>query len=133
MTIRNIGRGIANAPSSVPSTPATKAPATKAPATGTPASGAPTTKQPVDGPRILPVGKPIVSRNDSVEISDAARSLAGGAKAAGAGGALTASATARELSPARVQELRQRVLSGAYNSTAVADQVARRILSSGDA
>lgn len=54
-------------------------------------------------------------RRDSVEISDAGRALAD----AGA--------------PAdRVGEIRQRILNGAYDSAAVVDTVARRILQRGD-
>jgi anti-sigma28 factor (negative regulator of flagellin synthesis) len=64
-----------------------------------------------------------VARVDRVEISDAGRALAaqqGGE--AEAGGAMSAE---------RVAELRQRVLSGAYNSLDVVDQVARRMLDTG--
>ena len=69
-----------------------------------------------------------VPRVDRVEISDAGRALAakasdGPAASAGAGG---------EMSADRVTELRQRVLSGAYDSLAVVDQVARRMLQNGD-
>ncbi|MDQ8154814.1 MAG: flagellar biosynthesis anti-sigma factor FlgM [Gemmatimonadota bacterium] len=53
---------------------------------------------------------------DSVEISDAGRALAG----------------SETLSTERVAELRQRILSGAYNATQVVDTVARRILQRGD-
>jgi anti-sigma28 factor (negative regulator of flagellin synthesis) len=53
---------------------------------------------------------------DSVQISDAARELAGA-----------------EAMPAdRVSELRQQILSGAYNTAEVVDTVARRILQRGD-
>jgi hypothetical protein len=37
-----------------------------------------------------------------------------------------------ELSPERVQELRAKVMQGAYNSLDVVEQVARRVLDSGD-
>jgi hypothetical protein len=63
-------------------------------------------------------------RTDRVEISEAGRALAaqqGGE--AEAGGAMSAE---------RLAELRQRVLGGAYNSLDVVDQVARRMLQSGD-
>jgi len=60
-------------------------------------------------------------RSDSVQISDAGRALAtGGSSGAGS------------LSAERVAELRKRVLEGAYNSTNVVDQVAKRILERGD-
>ena len=59
-------------------------------------------------------------RSDSVQISDAARALAGGQAAGG------------PLTPERTAELRKKVLEGAYNSTQVVDQVAKRILGSGD-
>jgi len=62
-------------------------------------------------------------RVDRVEISDAGRALAA------SDGTDRAS---NEMSPERVAELRQRVLSGAYNSLGVVDQVARRMLQAGD-
>ncbi|MCU0619582.1 MAG: flagellar biosynthesis anti-sigma factor FlgM [Gemmatimonadaceae bacterium] len=58
-------------------------------------------------------------RTDSVSFSDAGRALAGGTGRA-------------ELSTERVEEVRQRLLAGAYNSTQMAEQVARRILERGD-
>ena len=76
-----------------------------------------------------PAGTPTVpaapaSRADRVEISDAGRALAahGGADAVAGG----------DMSAERLAELRQRVLGGAYNSLDVVDQVARRMLQSGD-
>ena len=66
-----------------------------------------------------PAPKP---RTDSVSFSDAGRALAGGTTRAASG----------ELSAERVEEVRQRLLAGAYNSTQMAEQVARRILESGD-
>jgi anti-sigma28 factor (negative regulator of flagellin synthesis) len=61
------------------------------------------------------------ARSDSVQFSEAGRALAtGGASASGS------------LSAERVTELRKRVLEGAYNSTHVVDQVAKRILERGD-
>lgn len=61
-------------------------------------------------------------RSDKVQISDAGRALAAQAN----GGA-------REtLTPERIAEVRDRILSGAYNSLEVVDQVARKILTSGD-
>jgi hypothetical protein len=63
------------------------------------------------------------TRTDRVEISDAGRALAAqGPEATPAEG----------MSPERLAELRQRVLGGAYNSLAVVDQIARRMLQSGD-
>lgn len=57
---------------------------------------------------------------DAVQISDAGRALAArGNSDAG-------------LSPERTAQIRQRVLDGAYNSLAVVDEVARRVLGSGD-
>lgn len=62
------------------------------------------------------------AKSDSVQFSDAGRSLAGRAE--------------REqqsvLDPERVAELRNKVLAGAYTTLDVVDQVARRILSRGD-
>lgn len=63
------------------------------------------------------------ARVDRVEISAAGRALA--AEGAGA-------ASPEPMSPERLAELRQRVLGGAYNSLAVVDQIARRMLQSGD-
>lgn len=61
-------------------------------------------------------------RGDKVQISDAGRALAAQA-ARDAGG---------ELTPERISEVRDRILSGAYNSLEVVDQVARKMLASGD-
>ena len=77
-----------------------------------PAGGAPT--QPVAP----------AARTDRVEISDAGRALAAQDGPESGGRA--------EMSPERVAELRQRVLSGAYDSLQVVDQVARRMLDAGD-
>ncbi len=55
-------------------------------------------------------------RRDSVEISDAGRTLAG----------------AQAPSADRTSEIRQRILAGAYDTTQVVDTVARRILQRGD-
>jgi anti-sigma28 factor (negative regulator of flagellin synthesis) len=65
---------------------------------------------------------PPVTRTDRVRISEAGRALAAQA-AEGAEGTL---------SPERLAQLRQRVQDGTYNSPAVADRIARRILESGD-
>jgi hypothetical protein len=58
-------------------------------------------------------------RTDSVEISDAGRAKAAGLEAPGAGSE-------------RLEQIRARVLSGAYNSLEVVDEVARRIVERGD-
>ncbi|WP_353266867.1 flagellar biosynthesis anti-sigma factor FlgM [Gemmatimonas sp.] len=63
-----------------------------------------------------PATKPV--KSDSVQISDEARRLNADQRDA--------------LNPERVAELRQKVLTGAYNSLDVVDQVARRILTRGD-
>ena len=64
------------------------------------------------------------SRSDRVQISDAGRALA--AQAA------SDVPQSEGLSPERVDQIRQRILKGAYNSTEVVDQVARRMLERGD-
>ena len=66
-----------------------------------------------------------VQRNDRVQISDAGRALA----AQQSGDAAPARA---ELTPERIQEIRQRILGGAYNSVEVVEEVARRMLERGD-
>jgi flagellar biosynthesis anti-sigma factor FlgM len=63
-----------------------------------------------------PAPKPV--KSDSVQISDEARRLNADQQAS--------------FDPERVNELRQKVLAGAYNSLDVVDQVARRILTRGD-
>lgn len=63
-----------------------------------------------------------VTKSDSVQISDAGRSLAGRLE----------KEQNDAFDPARVAELRTKVLNGAYNTLDVVDQVARRILSRGD-
>lgn len=62
------------------------------------------------------------TRRDSVELSPAAQAMTTGA---------TDQASA-SLSPERLAEIRQRIHSGAYDSLAVVDEVARRILDRGD-
>ena len=69
-----------------------------------------------DAPKSQPTGAGS-TRNDSVQISDAGRALSTGSPS---------------LSAERVAELRKRVLEGAYNTTHVVDQVAKRILERGD-
>jgi anti-sigma28 factor (negative regulator of flagellin synthesis) len=66
---------------------------------------------------------PDARRNDHVQISDAGRALSSDA---------SESSTKSELDPARADEIRSKILSGAYNSLAMANDVARSILRSGD-
>jgi negative regulator of flagellin synthesis FlgM len=61
-------------------------------------------------------------RGDKVQISDAGRALAAQANGDARG----------TLTPERIAEVRERILSGAYNSLEVVDQVARKMLASGD-
>ncbi|MEX2582852.1 MAG: hypothetical protein WD766_06245 [Gemmatimonadota bacterium] len=63
-----------------------------------------------------------VQRGDKVQISDAGRALA----------AQAMNPTRGELTPERISEVRERVLSGAYDSLDIVDQVARRMLARGD-
>lgn len=87
--------------------------------------------QPADtsdrGP-IQPVGPTpsSLNRSDKVQISDAGRALA--ARADGT----SDSASTSSLDPARASRIRQRVLSGAYDTLEVVDAVSRRLLDSGD-
>jgi anti-sigma28 factor (negative regulator of flagellin synthesis) len=60
---------------------------------------------------------------DAVEISDAGLALAGGE---------TARQPVASLDPQRVDQIRSSILSGAYNSLEMADQVARALMRSGD-
>jgi hypothetical protein len=62
-------------------------------------------------------------RRDTVEFSDAARTLAEDSSAVRG---------EQSLSPSRRDAIRQRVLDGAYNQLSMIDQVARRLLRSGD-
>ncbi|MEQ1692107.1 MAG: flagellar biosynthesis anti-sigma factor FlgM [Gemmatimonas sp.] len=68
------------------------------------------------------VPAPSTKKSDSVQISDAGRSLAG----------RVAKEQQVDFDPERVAELRAKVLTGAYNTLDVVDQVARRILTRGD-
>jgi anti-sigma28 factor (negative regulator of flagellin synthesis) len=63
-----------------------------------------------------PATKPV--KSDSVQISDAGRRMS--------------TEQANALDPERVSELRTKVLTGAYNTLDIVDQVARRILMRGD-
>jgi hypothetical protein len=74
-----------------------------------------------DAVRAVPPASASVDRSDKVSISDAGRALA-----ARDGGSDTA------LDPARASQIRDRVLSGAYDTLEVVDAVARRLLKSGD-
>jgi hypothetical protein len=67
-----------------------------------------------------------VRQADQVQISDAGRALAARVSNAGA------EAPPAEIGAERAAEIRKRVLEGAYNSLDVVDQVARRILASGE-
>lgn len=60
---------------------------------------------------------------DAVEISDTGLALASGG---------TTEQAASSLDPQRVDQIRARILSGAYNSLEMADQVARAVIRSGD-
>ncbi len=66
---------------------------------------------------------PAVRGADAVQISDAGLALAsdGAAKPA-----------ASSLDPSRTDQIRSSILSGAYNSLEMADQVARAVIRSGD-
>lgn len=78
----------------------------------------------ISGGAVQPVAG--VERSDKVQISDAGRRLAAQTNDASA-------AEARpELTPERVDAFRQKILSGAYNSVEVVEQVARKMLASGD-
>jgi anti-sigma28 factor (negative regulator of flagellin synthesis) len=57
-------------------------------------------------------------KSDSVQISEAARRMI--------------AEQADAMSPERIAEIRQKVLTGAYNTLDVVDQVARRIITRGD-
>lgn len=62
------------------------------------------------------------TRRDSVELSPAAQAMTTGAT----------DPASSSLGPERLAEIRQRIQSGAYDSLAVVDEVARRILDHGD-
>jgi hypothetical protein len=73
-----------------------------------------------DAARAISPASSSVDRSDKVSISDAGRALAA---RDGDGAALD---------PARASQIRDRVLSGAYDTLEVVDAVARRLLDSGD-
>jgi negative regulator of flagellin synthesis FlgM len=83
------------------------------------AGTAPATKSDKPVAAAAPVAAVGTTRSDNVQISDAGRALA-------------ARGGTSSLSPERAAQVRQRVLDGAYNSLTVVDEVARRILGSGD-
>ncbi|MGI8547862.1 MAG: hypothetical protein ACR2M1_11080 [Gemmatimonadaceae bacterium] len=66
-----------------------------------------------------------IRRVDDVQISDAGHVLSGA-------GPSVDDAKASDLDPSRVDEIRSRILSGAYNSLEMADHVARSLMRSGD-
>jgi anti-sigma28 factor (negative regulator of flagellin synthesis) len=85
-----------------------------------PTTSAPDTSRPASSDEeAADVGR---SRSDSVQFSDAARTMAS---------QMTAQTDAA-MDPARIAELRTKVLNGAYNSLDMVEQVARRIAESGD-
>ena len=85
-----------------------------------PPSVDPAVSRPPEPLAVPPAASP--RKSDSVQISDAGRSLSGrGARELQA-----------DFDPERVAELRTKVLAGAYNTLDVVDQVARRILVRGD-
>lgn len=79
-------------------------------------TSAPAVQRPAQEVTQVPATRPV--KSDSVQISDAGRRLV--------------AETREPFDPERVAELRQKVLSGAYNTLDVVDQVARRILTRGD-
>jgi len=105
-----------------PQRPAAPTPVQPAPA----ATGNPATRTPAQG-------TPAVARRDTrdtVAISPDARALAArGPEAASASEVRDARAP---LTAERVDELRRKVLEGAYDQANVVDQVAKRLLASGD-
>lgn len=103
MTIRNIGNTYG---------PARATPAT--PVKGTAGAGEAATP--------ATPATPAAPRSDSVQISDAARALAG----------TEGAERPSSLSSERLTDLRRKVLEGAYNSVQSVDQVAKRLLQSGD-
>ena len=74
----------------------------------------------------VPATPSSLDRSDKVQISDAGRALA--ARADGT----SDTASTSSLDPARASRIRQRVLSGAYDTLEVVDAVSRRLLDSGD-
>ena len=127
MTIRNLGTTPGTARSTGPVPPRTT------PAAGTPAASTPAASTPAVRTATLGAGqaRSLPERRDSVQISDAARAL-GQTDRAAAAGPVSGTERRQPLSAERVDELRKKVLEGAYNQLHVVDQVARRIAASGD-
>jgi hypothetical protein len=76
-----------------------------------------------DAVRSVPATGSSLDRSDKVSISDAGRALAAREGAAD---------VSAPLDPTRAARIRDRVLSGAYDTLEVVDAVARRLLVSGD-
>jgi anti-sigma28 factor (negative regulator of flagellin synthesis) len=115
MSIRSIG-----------STPAAPRPAATAPtAPAAPATGAAEAPKAKSGPPAHAPAHGYRARQDSVTISNDARTLA-------AGGPDASQGARAPLTAERVDELRKKVLEGAYDQAHVVDQVAKRLLASGD-
>lgn len=74
--------------------------------------------------KVASPASPSAVPSDKVEISESARKLA-----ASSG---SVEAPRGDFSPERVAMIREKILSGAYNSLEVVDQVARKMLASGD-
>jgi anti-sigma28 factor (negative regulator of flagellin synthesis) len=119
MSIRSIGspagaqRPVAPAAPAAPAAPTESAAAKQKAA---PKPGGPPAHAPAHGYR---------ARQDSVTISNDARTLA-------AGGPDASQGARAPLTAERVDELRKKVLEGAYDQAHVVDQVAKRLLASGD-
>jgi anti-sigma28 factor (negative regulator of flagellin synthesis) len=110
MSIRSIGTSYGP---QRPAAPAPAAPAAQSPSSrATPAQGVAAVRR---------------DTRDTVAISDDARAMAARGPEAGA-----AQGARAPMSTERVEELRKKVLEGAYNQAHVVDQVARRLLSAGD-
>ena len=65
---------------------------------------------------------------DAIHVAGGGPIMGGGVQSA----VHEASATRSELTPERVAAIREKILKGAYNSVDVVDQVARKMLASGD-
>jgi len=94
--------------------------AVQKPPTGHPGAGSVSGSQPAEP--VVPIAATV--RADQVDISDAGRTLAEDP-------AEETPATA-SLDPRRIDEIRSKILAGAYHTNEMADQVARAILRSGD-
>jgi hypothetical protein len=123
MSIRPIGT-----PSTAPRPAAPAPPRPAAPATPAAPAESATGKAKAGGPPDHAKAYGYRARQDSVVISQDARSRA----AAGAPVEDGVHGGPEPLSAERVAELRKKVLEGAYNQAGVVDQVAKRLLSTGD-